>query len=240
MLARIIIYIIAAFFLVHLLYLLTVVIAAFSVKNEPYTKQNRFVRRLLNSVTAFIMFWGRIDVKVTGLSLLPQEKFLLVCNHLSAFDPIVTWYALRGLRDVAFISKEENFHAPLFGRLMNAVCCLPIDREDPRRAIETINKASALISSDEVSVGVYPEGTRSAGSGLLPFHNGVLKIAKKSHAPILVMTVRGTREIQNRWPLKRSTVNVDFIKVFDADCVSSCRTADLGAEIRSLMEAQLK
>ena len=43
--------------------------------------------------------------------------------------------------DIAFISKGENFKIPFFGRIIRKCCFMPIDRENPRKALRTINKA---------------------------------------------------------------------------------------------------
>ena len=104
---------------------------------------------------------------------------MFVGNHRSNFDPIIEWLVLKPW-DIAFISKGENFKIPFFGRIIRKCCFMPIDRENPRKALRTINKASDLLQSGEVSIGVYPEGTRSKTGELLPFHDGVFHIAKKA------------------------------------------------------------
>lgn len=103
---------------------------------------------------------------------------MFVGNHRSNFDPIIEWLVLKPW-DIAFISKGENFKIPFFGRIIRKCCFMPIDRENPRKALRTINKASDLLQSGEVSIGVYPEGTRSKTGELLPFHDGVFHIAKR-------------------------------------------------------------
>lgn len=50
----------------------------------------------------------------------------------------------------------------------------------------TVQKAADLLTSDTVNVAIYPEGTRSKNCTLLPFHNGVFKIAQKAEVPIAV------------------------------------------------------
>ncbi|MBR6303400.1 MAG: 1-acyl-sn-glycerol-3-phosphate acyltransferase, partial [Lachnospiraceae bacterium] len=87
----------------------------------------------------------RIKVHVSGLEKLPKgTRFLLVQNHRSKFDPILTWYVLRKY-DLAFLSKEENMHIPIFGRIIRKCCFMSIDRKHPRRAMETVNTAVELL-----------------------------------------------------------------------------------------------
>ena len=110
-----------------------------------------------------------------------------------------------------------------------------IDRENPRKAVETINQASKLLINDEVSVGVYPEGKRNFDEGLLPFHNMVFKIAIKANVPIVVTTVKGADKIHKNYPFHRSDVIIDVIDVISAEKVKKMKTNDIGNYVRELM-----
>lgn len=214
---------------VALLILLLLSISAMLVDSrKEYAKNSPYYRALLNISTAVGMKLLRIHVTINGKEKLPQNtRFLLVSNHRSNFDPIVTWYALREQK-IAFVSKPENFRIPIFGRIIRKCCFLPIDREDARKAMGTINSAAELLESNEVSVGIYPEGTRSRADALLPFHNGVFKIAKKANAPIVVMSVSGTDQIRQNWYRRRSQVTLNILGVIPAHEVAQMKTAEIG------------
>lgn len=168
----------------------------------------------------------------------PQNtRFLLVSNHRSNYDPIVTWHVFRNY-DLAFVSKPENFKIPMFGRIIRKCCFLPIDRENPRNAILTINKAAELIKADAVSVGIYPEGTRSREENMLPFHNGVFKIAPKAEVPIVVITVTGTDRISKRL-FRGADVQVNILDVIPAEKVKAMKTAEIGELVRLMMNHDL-
>lgn len=213
-------------------------ICALPVREGAYETHSRFYRRLLNGATAFAVRLLGIHIHCQGLEKLPQGRFLLVGNHRSNFDPIVTWYALKD-RDLAFLSKEENFKIPIFGRIIRKCCFLPIDRQDPRKAITAINQAAALLENDQVSVGVYPEGTRSKECVLLPFHNGVFKIAKKAHVPIVVVAIQGTENIHKNYFRRASHVKLEIVDVLPADDVARSRTAEIGQRVRADLENAL-
>ena len=206
-----------------ILYLLILVISSLLVNpNKEYDTNSRFYHFLLYSFTAISLKVCRIHTHVTGGELLPTDgRFLLVSNHRSKFDPIVTWQAFRRA-ELAFISKDENLHIPIFGRIIRRCCYLSIDRENPKNAIA-----------------VYPEGTRSKTLELLPFHNGVLKIAQKAQVPIVVLTVQGTETIKTLAPWHASHVYIDILEVLDTDTIAHQRTADLGTHIYACMEKQL-
>ena len=220
-------------------YILLLIISALLVNmKKEYRQESKFYRFLLNSATFFAAKLIRIKLHFTGKELLPETRFLMVSNHRSKFDPILSWLVF-GDRQIAFISKPENFKVPVFGRLIHRLCFMPIDRENPRNAVKTINRAVDLINRDVATVAVYPEGTRNYGEGLLPFHNAMFKIAQKANVPIVVVTVKNTYDIQNNYPFHRSHVYIDIVRVLDADEVKKTKTAELGDKIRELMLTKL-
>ena len=206
---------------------------------KDYKTHSRFYRNLLNGATAIAVRLCRLKIHTSGLEKIPDGKqILFVCNHRSKFDPIITWHILRD-KDIAFVSKPENFNIPIFGKLIRRCCFLPIDRENPRNAIKTIHKAVKLIKSDQVSIGIYPEGTRSTNSELLPFHNGVFKIAQKANAPIVVLAVRGTDRIHKNYPFRTSHIYLDVLDVITPAELGSS-TAVIGQQVRDLIQSHLE
>ncbi len=221
-------------------YILLLGIAALAVDpKREYEKESRFYRWLLNSATAVGLRVCRVKLHTEGLEALPEEPFLLVSNHRSNFDPIVTWYALRERR-MAFVSKEANFRIPIFGRLIRRCCFLAIDRENPRNALTCVKEAAALLARGENCVGIYPEGTRSKQCVLLEFHNSVFKIAQYAHAPIVVLTVEGTEKIHKNVPWRRTEVTLRVAAVIPAEELEGRRTAEIGARVREAMRQTLE
>lgn len=152
------------------LFLLVSTIAAALVGSEEPCSENRFYRRLFQTWINLAIPVMRIKLDISGLELLPKDTpILYVGNHRSNFDPILAWYVLKD-RPLGFVSKEGNFHIPIMGRLIRRCSCLSIDRSDPRKAIGSIYQAADILKSG-ISMGVYPEGTRSKGgrSAALPY-----------------------------------------------------------------------
>lgn len=222
-----------------LLYVLFLGICALFVNPQKiYEKHNAFYRFLLDSATAGAIRLLRIHVHISGIEKIPKNtKVLFVSNHRSNYDPIVTWYALKNWK-IAFISKFSNFKIPFFGRIIRKCCFMPIDRENPREAMVTIRKAAELLKKQEVSIGIYPEGTRSKSRELLPFHNGVFKIAQKAGSPIVVLSITGTEQIAKRTPFLRTDVYVDVLEVFPPQSIQDTKTEMIGTAVRRLMEIQ--
>ena len=236
-----ILYLLAAVLAAFLLYVLFLVICSLLVDPQrEYESDSPFYRRVLLHATALAMRLLRIRVHVTGLEKIPADSpVLVVGNHRSNFDPIITWHVLKTMR-LSFISKPENFHIPIFGRIIRRCCFLPIDRQDPRKAILTIRRAAERMREQAFSIGVYPEGTRSKNGKLLPFHNGVFKIAKQAQSPIVVAAISGTENIHRQTPFRTTHVYFDILEVIPSDTVQNTKTDQLGSHIRALLQQHLQ
>lgn len=229
------------FIVLFLLLPFTFICTLFINPKKEYDKNSPFFRKLLYGYTWFALKVCRIKVHTEGMEKLPENtRFVLVGNHRSNWDPIITWLVFRHY-DIAFLSKESNFKIPLFGRMIRKCCFMKIDRENPRNALKTIEKASELIKKDEVSIGVYPEGTRNKeNNGLLPFHNSVFKIAQKASVPIVVVSLSGTETIRKRFPWKRSYVYMEICDVIETEEVTSMRTVEIGERVKTKIEESIQ
>ena len=217
-------------------YILFLTVCALLVTQKEYTHNNRFYRALLCRSSAAALRFLRVRVHVSGTELLPPGgRLLFVGNHRSNFDPIVQWTVLPQW-EIAFISKEGNFHIPFFGRFIRKCCFLSIDRRSPKKSVETMRKAASLLKSGEVSVGVYPEGHRGTGEALQDFSAGCLLAATKAEAPVVVGTIWGTEKIHRNFPWHRTDVYFDIIDVIYPE---KQRTAVLAERIKNEMEAQI-
>lgn len=221
------------------LYIVFIALCCLFVKDKQYEKDSKFYRFLLDSLTAFVLWYLGVKIHVEGQELVPQnERFVLVGNHISNFDSIVAWRILRKER-LAFISKHSNFKIPFFGRLARRCCFLEIDRENPRNAVKTVEKAVELIKRDEVSIGVYPEGTRAKDGVMLPFHNAMFKIPQRADVPLVACSIVGTNEIHGRCPWRCTHVYLRFVTLLDKEQVKDMRTAEIGMRVREDIEKSI-
>lgn len=221
--------------LILLYFLFLWICALFVDPKKQYTDHSPFYRAQLRGFVALMLWFQRIKVHVTGMEKLPQHKRLLfVSNHVSNYDPILTWHFFRKW-NISYISKPSNFNIPVFGRFIHRCSFLPIDRENPRNAMTTILAAAQLLRTDDFSIGVYPEGTRSKTGELLPFHNGVFKIAQKADADVVVISLEGTQEIHRNFLKRKSHVYMDVLAVLPAQQIKAQRTEQIGEEVRALL-----
>ena len=240
LLMKIVLWAFLAFIIIFFAYCALIAISSLFVDDSrEYDKNSRYYRFLLNSSTAIAMRILWIKIHASGLEKVPEgERFLLVSNHRSKFDPIVTWHVLND-RQLAFISKAENFKVPVFGKIIRKCAFMSIDREDAKNAVRTINKAADMMKKDEVSMAVYPEGTRSKDCVLLPFHTGVFRIAQKADSPVVVVAVSGTEDIHRNFFRRRTHVYLEVTDVIPRDEIHKLSTNEIGARVRRDLDGAL-
>ena len=202
----------------------------FLPKKDPIDKPRNFY-----GIIQFVCDWAmtalRVKIRFNGMEKLPNEPFVLVSNHVSNFDPVVVLAKVKG-RKIAFISKPSNFKIPVAGSYTHNAGFLAIDRENAMKAMRTIKRAAELVVSEQMIMGIYPEGTRSKTGELLEFKEGAFLLAKRAKAPVVVMTTKGTNEIAKRMILRSTKVDLNVIEIIDAETVQNMKLSDLSAHVR--------
>jgi 1-acyl-sn-glycerol-3-phosphate acyltransferase len=148
--------------------------------------------------------WARILVAVTGCTLAVEGRenipkkggVCFVANHGSIFD-IILALAYIG-RPFGFIAKKELLLVPFINMWISVLGGLFIDRRHPRKALKTINKGVRRLKAGG-GVLVFPEGHRSKGEGLLPFHPGSFKLATQAAVPIVPVAISGSYDVFERY-----------------------------------------
>ena len=151
--------------------------------------------------------------RIIGLEHVPRTgPLILASNHRSFIDSVVIPAVTP--RPVNFLAKSDYFEGRgLKGRLVKEwfviFGALPVDREDSRAAIASLDTALAVLA-DGGAFGIYPEGTRSRDGRLYRGRTGVAQLALTSGAPIVPIGLVGTERLQpvgsNRPRLVRVTV----------------------------------
>jgi len=174
--------------------------------------------------------WSRALIKLIGCKVtvrggenIPRSGGLcFVSNHSSMFDIVLLLAYSRRL--FGFIAKNELIFLPVFNIWIYMLGGLFINRKNPRKALGTINSGIARIKKGGAMV-IFPEGHRSHGQNLLPFHPGSLKLATQSGAVIVPVAIKGTRGIYEKdRRINSCPVGITFCKPIN--------TADIPAEDR--------
>ena len=220
---------IGSFLLINIVYLGFWALVSLSVDvSKPIEKQSELCRRGCVRIAELALVYSGVRSRVTGMEKLPTDRrFLLVCNHLSLFDPLIIFVKLRKY-NISFVSKQSNLKMPFLGRIAYGAGTLPLDRENDREALKTILRAAGQIKDDLCSMAIFPEGTRNRTEApLLPFHAGSFKIAQKANAPVVICCVKNTDAIEKNIFRRFTDAELEILELLPAETVKSMKTQEL-------------
>lgn len=223
-----------------LVWLVLIVISLFYSPSKEYEKPSVSSHKILVFGYKIICSMGRVKIHFKGIDKLPGGKrFLFVSNHRSKFDNMVQTIAMKE-ENLAFVSKSANFKIPIGRRFINRNCYINLQRKQAKSAFEMVMKAQNFIQNGITSIGIFPEGTRSKTTELLPFKPGVFKIAQRANCPVVVGVTKNTEKIHKNWPFKRTDVYFEIIKVYEPEEITARNTSELASEIEGLVRTELE
>ena len=147
-------------------------------------------------------------VKVNGQKNVDRDEArIYLSNHQSYFDIFVLLAHLPA--DFKFILKQELMRIPLLGFAMKGARYIAIDREDPRKAVKSMNEAAMKIKEGS-SMLIFPEGTRSQDGKLQPFKTGGFRLALKAGCDVVPVAINNSRNIVPKKSLKINKGTIDM------------------------------
>jgi 1-acyl-sn-glycerol-3-phosphate acyltransferase len=136
---------------------------------------------------------AEIIVTVHGRENMTSGRtFVLMSNHQSHYDVAVLYYVLGA--NIRMVAKKELFGVPVFGQALRSAGFIEVDRGNHEKAIASLADAKRQLLGG-THIWIAPEGTRSTTGELMAFKKGGFVIALDTGAPVLPITIRGTREI---------------------------------------------
>ena len=109
----------------------------------------------------------------------PPERGVLVSNHLSYLDIIV----LGSLQPLVFVSKSEVARWPVVGTLTQCAGTIYVVRQQRSDVVRTGEEMVPVVEEGVICT-IFPEGTSSDGSGVLPFRSSLLASAETHRWPV--------------------------------------------------------
>lgn len=165
-------------------------------------------------------------------------KCIYIANHQNNYD-MVTVSSIVQPRTVT-VGKKSLAWIPFFGQLYWLAGNLLIDRNNRAKAHGTIAQVVDALKKKDISVWMFPEGTRSRGRGLLPFKTGAFHAAISAGVPIVPICVSTTSDKinLNRW--NNGHVIIEMLEPVDTRNYSKEQIRELAAHCHQIMQTKIE
>ena len=150
-----------------------------------------------NVVLKIFTLYSKVFYKyeVIGAENIPNEgNIILAANHKSNLDPIFVASAVKN-RKVATIGKKELFDNKILAAILDKLCVIPIDRDNP--GISTIKTILKKLK-EGYAVGIFPEGTRVKGNEFGEAKAGLALFAVKGKASVVPISIISNYKLFNK------------------------------------------
>ncbi|MDQ7044486.1 MAG: lysophospholipid acyltransferase family protein [Sulfurimonas sp.] len=184
---------------------LTISIILHPLLPRPYARK-------ISAWTVRIMIFFSTDVK--GEEDPAAQMYLI--NHQSDLD--IGIMETISKKDLSWVAKKELFDVPFFGLAMSMPEDIPIERQSKNALMRLLKASKDRLNKGRV-ITMFPEGTRSRTSRMLPFKNGAKVVADKYQLkvqPIVLMQTAKYYDIK-KFYYKPGKITVIFLDSFIAD-----------------------
>ncbi|HEX8835559.1 MAG TPA: AMP-binding protein [Candidatus Acidoferrum sp.] len=155
-------------------------------------RDHRAAGRYTSSALRILFALIGCKVRVAGKEYVdaPGAK-VFASNHASYFDVLPLMLGL-GV-PYRFVAKMEVRNMPIIGAFLDRMGHLRFDRSNSGSRMRQVREVEGLLRQGE-SVFFFPEGTFTKEEGVRPFQLGAFKAAVDTGAPIVPISLAGTRE----------------------------------------------
>jgi len=134
-------------------------------------------------------WWGTCCARLTGMKFSsegtpPKPPFFLVSNHLSYVDIFLLYCYLK----CTFVAKKEVRHWPVIGYMMESMGIIFVDRTR-RTDVKRVNENIERNLNKHQGIVLFPEGTTSDGTDVLPFKASLLALPAEKQIPVSYATI---------------------------------------------------
>ena len=222
-----------------ILFFLLWTLSVFYVSNKKEYNQSKFSNFTMRWITLVGLSLFSVKIHGTGKEIAYglNSNYLLVTNHKSNLDSLIEDRYL-WKTNMVFVAKKSLFKIPFVRKLIRGNGYLLLDRDDLRQEIKTIKRAVDTLENSNVTVTIFPEGTRSKDDTILDFKGGSFKIAMRSKKPIVLGALYNSNKINDGLLIRRHHVYLSIIEAIPYEKYSEMDTELLAKYCHDKIKAE--
>lgn len=203
---------------------------------EQYSEEEKY--KYLHTFFQRVTASGNVEVEAYGTENIPKENgFILYANHQGRFD----FLAVSSHCDmpIRLVLAMELYRIPLLKQLADCTHSFAMDRKDPKQSMRVIQGVI-----EEVKKGynylIFPEGIRSLGEAMGPFHHGSFRPAVKTQCTILPIALIDTYKVLDGKGSKPVKVQVHYLPPIAYEEYKDMTTAEISALVQERIGTAVK
>ena len=203
------------------------------------------IRAYVRSIHFLEKYIIGLDYEVRGLENLPKEgSYIVAAKHQSHYET----HKLHILfEDPAIVLKKELLDIPLWGRFLQRIHPIAIDRSKGRSAGQQVVDGAKRVEKENRPIVIFPQGTRVfpwQTTKERPYKSGAARMYAATNMPIIPMALNsGLFWPRHSWIKRPGKVIFEFLPPIppgkDADEVMKELEARLESASRALEEEAL-
>ena len=204
---------------------------------EKYTEEQRYA--LVHHVIYLMNKTGKITTEAYGLENLPQEGgYMMYPNHQGKYDVLGIMYTHK--KPCSFVMDKNKSHTILVREFCDLVQGKRLEKDNPRQGITIINQVA-----DDVAAGkryiLFPEGGYKFNNKnkVCDFKAGSFKIALKSKAPIIPITLIDSYKVFNSFHVGPLTTQVHYLKPIMYEEYKDLKTQEIAELVKQRIQEKI-
>lgn len=176
------------------------------------------------------------DIDISGFDNIDKKRaYVIVANHQSFTDIFLLYQTKMQFK---WIAKESVFLLPIVGWSLSLAKHIKLKKGSLKSVKKAYNEAKFWLRNN-ISVLIFPEGTRGSSGMLREFKNGAFKLAIEERIPILPISIKGTSDAVPKGSFLFTTkvpVQMKILEPIDTTIFGSNSVDELRDLVRSRIE----
>ncbi len=133
-----------------------------------------------------------IRIEITGIENLEKTSgpVVIIGNHMSMMETLVLPVMVQPIKPVTFVVKEALLAYPVFQHVLRSRNPIAVTRTNPRQDLKIVLSQGVDRLSNNISIIVFPQTTRSHTFDANQMSSIGVKLAKKAGVPIIPLALK--------------------------------------------------